>query len=437
MNFRFYNGKIAPLDEREPFWGELWIRGNRIAFCGTKEEAEKRRLEQEQGLRGEQTEIFHREINLEGNLILPGFKNAHTHSAMTFLRSRADDLPLMEWLQKQVFPMEAKLKGEDVYWLSTLAIMEYLTGGITANFDMYFFPEENVRASIDSGFRTVLCGAVNDFQGSLEELREQYDAFCSIHDRIGFLLGFHAEYTCSPSLLEGIAALAHEYHAPVFTHNSETKGEVAGCKERYGLTPTVYLDKLGMFDFGGGGFHCVYLTEEDMDIFANKGLFAVSNPGSNGKLASGIAPLQKMQKRGIPIALGTDGPASNNALDMFREMYLAAVFQKLHMQDASALKAGDILKMACVTGAEAMGLRDCTSLAEGNLADLTVIDLQRPNMQPENHLLNNLVYSGGKENIVLTMVDGRILYERGEFFIGKDPKEVYARANEIIRRMGK
>ena len=207
--------------------------------------------------------------------------------------------------------------------------------------------------------------------------------------------------------------------------DAETAREVAECRERWGKTPTELFESLGHFDFGGGGFHCVHMTEHDLDIFRARGLWVITNPGSNAKLASGIAPLRQMRELGIRMAIGTDGPSSNNALDFFREMYLAAVLQKLHCGDAAALPADDVLHMATVGGAQAMGLSDCDVLAPGKQADLIVIDLQRPNMQPVHNAARNLVYSGSKENVRLTMIAGRVLYENGAFFVGEPVQDIY------------
>ena len=190
---------------------------------------------------------------------------------------------------------------------------------------------------------------------------------------------------------------------------------------------------MGLFNYGGGGFHCVWMSDEDIELFARKGIYAVTNPASNVKLASGVAPVDKMLSAGVPMAIGTDGAASNNALDMFREMYLASCMQKLSLMDASAGKAEEILTMACVGGARAMGLDDCDDIAPGKKADLCVIDLHRPNMQPELNIPKNLVYSGSKENVRLTMVNGRILYENGEFFVGEEPEEIYRQVNRLCR----
>lgn len=424
MNIRFYHGRILSMDgSMEVVEGEVWVEGNRISYVGPGT--------------GDMPDmpVWDREIDAGMNLIMPGFKNAHTHSAMTFLRSYADDLPLMDWLNHQVFPMEARLTGEDVYWLTKLAIMEYLTSGVTADFDMYLFPEMVAQASVDCGFRTVMVSGMNDFVSSPEELEANYLKFNQYHELISYFLGFHAEYTTSEERLKAVAALAEKYQAPVFTHNSETRAEVEGCIQRHQMTPTAYLDSLGMFRWGGGGYHCVHMTDEDLDIFRDRGMTVVTNPGSNVKLASGIARITDMMNKGINLAIGTDGPASNNCLDMFREMFLTTGLGKLRENDAAAIPADRVLLMAVQGGARAMGLEDCTCLAAGKLADLIMIDLQQPNMQPVNHMVKNLVYSGSKQNVKLTMVNGQVLYEDGRFHIGVEPETVYEKANEIIGRM--
>lgn len=426
MKTRIYNAKIITMaNGTDILEGELHIEDDRISFVGTREDAKKLLKET----------VFDREIDACGNVVMPGFKDAHTHSAMTFLRSYADDLPLQEWLYNRVFPMEAKLTEEDVLWCSKLAIMEYLTSGITANFDMYMKNEANAKASVDTGFRTVLCGSINDFGGTVEGIEEEYKHFNNYDKLLSYQIGFHAEYTTKRETLEEMAELAHKYRVPVYTHNSETKSEVDGCIERYGKTPTAFLDSIGMFDYGGGGFHCVHMTDEDLDICKEKKIWVVTNPASNVKLASGIAPIKKMLDMGIGLAIGTDGPASNNCLDMFREMFLTTALQKVSIPDASAVDANDVLYMATVGGAHAMGLMDCDTLEKGKYADLIIIDLNQPNMQPLNNISKNIVYSGSKQNVKLTMVAGKVLYEDGKFNIGIAPEEIYEKANESIVRM--
>ena len=364
MRVRLYNARVLAMDgDMEIRRGEVWVDKNRIVYVGPGKEAVEENDKRGNNGRqmyvsGQETVKWEREIDLKGNLVMPGFVNAHTHSAMTFLRSYADDLPLQEWLEQQVFPMEAKLTGEDIYELSRLAILEYLSSGITANFDMYFQPEMIARASVDCGFRTVLVSSLNNFTSSLKEQEEEYQRFNHYDERIRYHLGFHAEYTTSEELLKGVAALAEKYQAPVYTHNSETRREVEECISRHGMTPTAYLDSLGLFCYGGGGYHCVYMTDEDIRIFRERGLSAVTNPGSNTKLASGVARISDMIAAGVNLAIGTDGPASNNCLDMFREMFLVTGLAKLREENAAAVPAEQVLQMAVSGGAKALGLAD-------------------------------------------------------------------------------
>ena len=402
------------------FRGEVWTDGGRIAYAGAP--------------RAGELPEFEREIDLNGDLVLPGFKNAHAHSAMTFLRSYADDLPLQSWLFDKVFPLEARLTPEAVYAFTRLAVLEYLSGGITASFDMYFHRDAYARANIDCGFRTVICGALSAGD-KISVAADDYAKFNALDPLISYLPGVHAEYTADEKLLRGMSELVHELKSPFWTHNSETKSETDGCFERHGMSPTEYLDSLGLYDFGGGGYHCVWFSERDIEIFAEKGLWAVTCPCSNAKLASGIAPLERFEKRGVRLAVGTDGPASNNALDMFREMYLACVLQKLRLNDAAACPAENILLAACSGGARAMGLDGCDSLAEGKAADLAVISLHRPNMRPIHDVAKNLVYSGTRDNVRMTMVAGRILYENGEFHVGCDAEEIYAEAEKYTKEL--
>ncbi len=411
---RFYNALLLPFaGEDAPYAGELWTDGDKVALLG---EAPAQRP------------AFEREIDCRGNLLLPGFKNAHTHSAMTFLRSFADDLPLQDWLHQQVFPLEAKLNPDAVYAFTKLANLEYLSSGVTAAFDMYYCRDDYIRACIDTGFRSVLCGALSAFDSDWTVAERDFNRYNAVHPLIGYRFGIHAEYTANLELIRYIRSLTETYKAPFYTHNSETAGEVAGSLERHGCTPTALFEREGLFEYGGGGFHCVHFSEGDREIFRRRGLWAVTCPASNAKLASGIAPLVEMKAEGVHLAIGTDGPASNNALDMFREMYLACVLQKLRLSDAAAMPAESVLEMACAGGALAMGLPDCRSLAPGMQADLTLIDLQQPNMQPVHNVVKNLVYSGSKSNVVLTMIAGRVLYENGEFHVDEDAESIYANA---------
>lgn len=420
---RLYNARLMPMlaeNDCSLVEGELWTDGGLISYVGPA--------------RTDMPE-FERELDLGGDLVIPGFKDAHTHIPMVFLRSFADGLPLQEWLFQQIFPREAKLYPEAIYAFTRLGILELLSGGVTACFDMYYHRDAYVQAVLDSGFRSVLCGAIAAGDADWTVAERDFEKYNAMGPLVGYRLGFHAEYTASEKLLLYLAELARAHKAPVWAHNSETKSEYAGCIERHGLSPTRYFEKLGLYDYGGGGFHCVWFDEGDMEIFKNRGLWAVTCPASNAKLASGVAPLCGFLDRGINLAVGTDGPSSNNALDMFREMYLACVLQKLRAGDAAACPARDILYASCSAGARAMGLPDCDSLAPGKAADLAVIDMSRPSMRPVIAPAENLVYSGSKDCVRLTMVAGRILYEDGQFHVGDNVERILAEAEKYTKEL--
>ncbi len=430
MNIRLYHAKILTMEKnRQVFDGEIWIKNEKIVCIVEQGELQS---EWSSGFPKIKWDV---ELDCKGNLLMPGFKDAHTHSAMTFLRSYADDVPLQKWLQEKVFPMEAKLTGEDIYELTKLAILEYLTSGITSIFEMYLTPDTIAEACIDMGMRCVLTSGLNNFTSSIEEVEEQYLRWNKKDPLISYQLGFHAEYTCSKNLIYRLSQLAHKYRAPVYTHLAETKQEVEACKERYGMTPAMFLDMMGIFEFGGGGYHCVHMTDGDMEVFRRRRLSVITNPASNMKLASGIAPVAEFDRRKIPVAIGTDGPASNNCLDMFREMFLVTGLSKLREEDSASMDALKVLQMATVNGAKAMRLPKADVLAKGKLADLILIDLHQPNMQPIHNIPKNLVYSGSKSNVLMTMINGKILYREGEFNVGESVDEIYERCNKIVKRI--
>lgn len=412
---RFYNGRV--LTGGAVTEDEVWVDGGAIAYVGPARE---------------DMPSFERQFDLRGDLLMPGFKNAHTHSAMTFLRSMADDLPLQDWLFLQVFPREAKLTPESVRAFAKVAFLEYLANGITACFDMYYHTDDFADLAASWGFRAVICDALSA-NNDWSEVYRSYEKYNHMHPLVSYQLGFHAEYTASVDMLKYLSEAAHTLKAPVFTHNAETRAEVDGCIERHSVTPTRLFDELGLFDYGGGGFHCVHMTEEDIDIFRRRGLYAVLNACSNGKLASGVPPLRRFTDAGVKLALGTDGPASNNALDFFREMYLVNILAKLDEKDAAAGDPALVLEAAVSGGARAMGLADCDDIAPGKQADVIVIDMQRPNMQPVHNVVKNLVYSGNPSNVRMTMIAGKILYENGAFFVGEDIEAVYREAERLTR----
>ena len=366
---------------------------------------------------------------------MPGFKNAHTHSAMTVFRSLCDDYNLQDWLNNEIFPREANMTGEDCYELTKLAILEYLTSGITAIGDMYLTPETIADACHDMGMRCVLVSGLNKFGPALSVMEDRYNQLNGKYDLVSYKMGVHAEYTCSKELLEEVSKMIHKYEAPLYVHMSESKAEVDECIGRYGITPPALFEQLGLFDFGGSIYHGVHPIEEDMEIFKRHNISVITNPASNAKLASGVAPIGEYLRQGIMVGIGTDGASSNNCLDMFREMFLVTALAKLKENDPAAVDALKVLTMATVNGAVSMGLDEADILAEGKLADMIMIDLKQPNMQPINNIAKNIVYSGSKTNVKMTMIDGKILYEDGNFADGIDAEEIYTKANVILERL--
>lgn len=425
MKIRFFNARILSMEEnKDIFWGEIEVCDDRISYIGP----ERDRIEGS----------FDREIDCKGNLLMPGFKNAHTHSGMSVFRSLADDLPLDRWLNESIFPREALISAQDIKWTTKLSVLEYLTSGITGCFDMYLTPESIYEAMEECGFRCAQVSAMNNFSQSLELQDRMYNFINSKKDSLNtYFVGLHAEYTNSIELIRGVSELVHKYRTPAFLHLSETKSEVEGCIERYGKTPLALMESEGIFDYGGGIYHGVWLDDNDMEIMKKRNLFVVTNPSSNLKLASGIAPIKKYLDNKIPVAIGTDGPASNNCLDMFREMFLVSALAKYKENDAAVVDAIEVLKMATVNGALCMNLKDCDVLTKGKKADIILIDLNMPNMQPINNIAKNLVYSGSKSNVKMTMVNGKILYENGVFNINEDPEKIYSEVTAIRDRLSK
>ncbi|MCR4748367.1 MAG: amidohydrolase [Lachnospiraceae bacterium] len=423
MNIRFYNARILTMkDGQDIFFGELWVERNKIVYVGPSQDVPKKALK------------WDREIDCEKNLLMPGFKNVHTHSGMTAFRSLADDLNLQDWLNNMIFPREALMTPDDIFWLTKLAILEYLTSGVTLIADMYLTPESILDACDQMGMRCELVSGLNKFGPAVSVMEERFNNLNNKSSLVGYKMGVHAEYTCEKDLLIEVSKLIHKYEAPLYVHMSETKTEVDECFQRYGKSPVALFEELGLWDFGGSIYHGVWCDDGDMDILVKRGISVISNPGSNTKLASGIAPISKYLERGILVGLGTDGPSSNNCLDMFREMFLVTGLAKLKEMDPKAVSADHVLKMACVNGAVSLGHDDCSDLSEGKLADIIMIDLKQPNMQPILNIAKNIVYSGSKSNVKMTMIDGKILYMDGKF-MDTDIEEIYEKCDKITARL--
>lgn len=420
MKLRIYNAKILTKDGIMS--GELRTDGDRIVYLSPVSTLD--------------WQDWDREIDLKGNLLVPSFKNAHTHSPMTFLRSRAEDMPLKDWLYKQVFPAEGKLTDEDCYYFTRLAVAEYYAGGTTFACEMYGHTEAVAQAFADTGFGAYIGSGIFDFDGGYDVITKRAEELKAKTDplpRVKYALAMHAQYTCGDETLRAVSDLSKKFSLPVMTHLSETAEEVASCKEQYGMSPVKLLAEKGIFDLGGTGFHCVHVDDEDIRIMKKLNVGAVTCPCSNLKLASGIAPVKKLMDAGVALGVGTDGAASNNALDMFREVYLATVLQKYLLSDAVAVSAKDVYG-AAVSG-KAFGLENADGLYIGALADMAVIDLNSPNMQPVNDIRSNLVYAGGRQNVVMTIAGGKIVYENGEYLYGEDYGALLENCNARAERI--
>lgn len=422
MLIRIYNAKILTPDGIID-GGELWIENGKIKFVSQVSPLILL--------------PWDREINANGNLLMPSFKNAHAHSPMVFLRSYADDTTLDEWLFKQVFPREAKLTPDDCYYLTKLAILEYLSSGISVASDMYFHLESIADACIDCGFRNVILEGITESNksGLYDKLQWGINNLDGKGGLIEYRLGLHAEYTNSEECIKMLAGFAKENKMPVYTHLCETAKEAKECVQRHGKSAGEYLSDLGLFDYGGVVYHFVHPTDKDIKSLKERGVSIVTCPASNLKLASGIAPLKRYIDEGFNMAIGTDGAASNNALDMFREMYLATGLQKGTLGDPTVLSGERVLDMATINGAKAMGLDGFDGLKVGENADIIMIDLHQPNMQPLNNIVKNVVFAGSKSNVLMTIVAGKILYEKGEYFVGEDVDRIYSKCQQIADRI--
>lgn len=424
MKIRLFNAKIMISPQEEIFSGEIHIEGNKITNVLSSPL--------------KKTLVFDRQIDCKGNLLMSGFCNAHTHSAMSLFRGLAEGLSLDRWLNDIIFPLEKKLSDEDIYWGALLQTAEYAKSGITAVCDMYSRPEMTYEAVKGANIAVAFCGGLNDLQHSvdfvLKDNSENYTKFNNIDSRVKYFIGLHAEYTCSDTLIEKTADLAVELGSKTYIHLSETLNEVGSCTVRRGLTPPEYLHKIGFFDNGGLAAHCTYLDKNDISLLAQKKIVPVINGASNLKLASGIAPVYSMLKGGLLPALGTDGTASNNSSNMFKEMYLYSCLQKVTLKAADIVTAKQALCAATIDGYKALGF-DGGFIKTGGFADIILIDLQAPNLNPPNNIKNHLVYSADNSNVLMTIAGGKIIYENGFLDIGESVDIIYSKCRQIVKRV--
>ena len=371
--------------------------------------------------------------------VMPGLINCHTHAAMTLLRGYADDLPLMEWLEKKIWPIEAKLQPEYVYWGTKLAVLEMIRGGTTCFADMYFMMDQVAEVVKETGIRASLSRGLISFNNGPKALAENIEFVKKYNGaaegRISTMLGPHAPNTCVPEFLQEAADEAKKLGVGIHIHIAETLAEVNQLKEKYGKSPVEVVYDAGVFDASTVlAAHCVHMTDDDLKIFAQKGVNVAHNPKSNMKLASGIAPITKMIEMNINVGIGTDGAASNNNLDMFQEMRTAALLQKVHTYDPTAVSAYQALAMATSCGAKALGLgHQVGKIQAGLQADIILVDLSSPHLQPLHDVNAHLVYAASGSDVDTVIINGKVVMKNKEIKT-IDEERVIFEIGEIVKK---
>ncbi|WP_456396734.1 amidohydrolase family protein [Thermococcus sp.] len=423
MSILIKNGHVIYGENFEIVKADILIEGNRIAKVagGIKEAADT-------------------VIDARGRVISPGFINLHTHSPMGLFRGLADDLPLMDWLEKYIWPREAKLTRELTKAGAYLGVLEMIRTGTTAFLDMYFHMDAVAEVVLEAGIRGYLSYGMIDLgdpDRTEKELKEAVRTMEFIDglrsDRVHFVFGPHAPYTCSIALLEKVRELADEHNRLITIHVSETQSEIGRILERYGKSPVELLDDIGFLGRDVIIAHGVWLDSRGIHILARHGVTVAHNPASNMKLASGVMPLAKLLKAGVNVALGTDGSASNNNLDMLEEMKLAALLHKVYNFDPTVADAGTVFRMATLNGARALRL-NAGVIKEGALADLVVIDFNMPHLRPMNNIVSHIVYSANGGDVESMIVDGKILMLDREV-LTLDEERILKKAEKAIEKL--
>jgi 5-methylthioadenosine/S-adenosylhomocysteine deaminase len=424
------HGTFITLDEERPVLrGWLAVDGTDIAGMGEGEAP------------AEERDAAAERVDGKDLLFLPGLVNTHGHAAMTLLRGYADDLKLQEWLERYMWPMEAKFTGEDVYWGTALAAAEMIKSGTTTFADMYDHMDRVAEVAATSGLRAVLCRGVIGL-GSEEVRRRKLDEAIRFarewngqaDGRIRTMMAPHSPYTCPPAYIERFVEAAHELDLPIHTHMSETAAEVEQNVRDYGVRPVEHLDRLGVFTRPTLVAHAVHLTDEEIALLAERGVAVSHNPVSNLKLASGVARVSELLKAGVTVGLGTDSAASNNNLDLFEEMRLAALLHKGVTGDPTAVPADEALRMATLYGARALGLDKVGMLRPGWRADLIAVSTARPHFVPHTDLVSHLVYAASGADVVHVWVNGKPLM-RGRELMTLDEERIRFEAQRCFERL--
>lgn len=379
---------------------------------------------------------FDQIIDGHNRVVIPGLINTHTHLGMSLLRNYADDMNLKDWLEKKVWPFEAKLTADDIYYGSKISMMEMIASGTTAFVDMYFEMDRVYQAARETGMRGVLTpGFIED-----DRVDERIENIKKLHDlvkddpMIDLMVAPHAPYTVGRKALVRLSDLAAELGVGMHIHLSETRREVEEAMAQFKASPIAYVDSLGLFQHRIIAAHCVHVSDHDIEILADKGVYVAHNPSSNLKLASGFAPIEQMKRSGVAVCLGTDGASSNNNLNMMEEMHMASLLGKALVEDPTAMSAYETLEMATCLGAKAIGRDDLGSIETGKRADLVLIDTDRLHWLPQHNLISSLVYTAQGADVRTVLIDGAVVYHEGAFTL-IDEEEVKAGVLERTRRL--
>lgn len=419
------NTQILTMTGTPAFAGDILIENDKIAVLGHVSE------EQASG-----AEV----IDGKNTIAMPGLVNTHTHAAMTLLRSYADDMELMPWLNEKIWPAEAKFVNEYIYWGSALAAVEMIQSGTTTFADMYDSMHEVARVTEESGLRANLArGCVVFSDPELKNIQKNVRLYENFHNtadgRIKVWFAPHAPYTCPPEYLSKIVEAADQCKTGIHVHLAETQDELKQIRDGYGKTPTEYLNDLGVFKLPTLAAHSVYLTDSDIAILKEHNVGIAHNPSSNLKLASGIANIPKYLQAGLNVGIGTDGCSSNNTLNMFKEMTICSFVQKVNAMDPTVLPAEEILKLATIGGAKAMRWDDeIGTLEVGKKADLILVDLNKPHFAPWNNSVSDLVYSAQGSDVKTTIVNGKVLMKNYEV-LTMDVEKIMAETSRIARNV--
>ncbi len=418
MRILFKNALILSLENESLFNGDLIVEDENIVYIGKN---------------GLAKGTFDKIIEVDGNLLMPSFKNGHAHTAMVFARSLGNNLPLEDWLFKLIIPMEQNFQKNDIFYLTQAGLLEYISSGITHYHEMYVNRREILKANEKIGLKInyLFCPGTET-----KKIPSDLEKFPKMFKNASFSLGVHSLYTLGKGDLEFMKALIDKYQLPFYLHLGETKTEVENFRKLHpDETEVEFLVNRGFFKYGGAIFHGVYLSKHDLELLKEHNVSVIANLSSNVKLRSGIPLVNKYHSKGVNVGLGTDGASSNNSLNMFKELFLASTLPQLK-DNSFIVSPFEYLKMANVNVMKAVGNKDSLYLKEGMKADIIMIDMNHPSMHAKNDIIANLVYAGSSSLIKMTMCNGKILYYNGKFKIkGLNIKKLYDKVEEITERL--